>query len=228
MLGCKALCQVLCVNRSIRAINLDGNRFNDDCASLFAEVFFHNESICYMNLNRNYFENDTTGRTFGTALTENQALKEIHLSWNRLCSKACGYILKSLGSNVSLTTLDLSWNGAGLFAAKAINDLLKNNTTLEKLYLDNNRFNTECATFIGRGLSKNEALKILTLSGNPLETSGCYAVLCPLVKHPTSQLQIVDLCGIILNKDVVDLINELIGVLPQLTIKLGCEREKGI
>jgi Ran GTPase-activating protein (RanGAP) involved in mRNA processing and transport len=134
--------------------------------------------------------------------------------------------LKPLVTNARLTTLDLSWNGAALLAAKAIFELLRKNSTLEKLHLDNNQFNTECATYIGKGLAKNETLKILTLNGNPLESSGCYAVLRPLIKHPTSQLQIIDLRGIIVNKDFIDLVAELSPILTQLKIKLGREKEK--
>ncbi|CAF1384440.1 unnamed protein product [Rotaria sordida] len=224
--GCKALCRILSSNRSIRIIHLDGNRFNDDCAPLFAEVFSQNEFLTYINLSKNFFENETTGRLFGKTLSENQTLEQVYLAWNRLNSKACSYIIKPLATNTHITTFDLSWNGAGLLAAKAINDLLRKNTILEKIYLDNNRFNTECATYIGKGLSKNDSLKVLTLSGNPLESSGCYAILRPLVKHPTCQLQIVDLRGIIVNKDFLELVNELANVLKELTVKLGSEREK--
>ena len=78
-----------------------------------------------------------------------------------------------------------------------------------------------CDAYIGKGLSKNITLKMLTLNGNPLESSGCYAVLRPLIKHPESQLQLVDLRGIIVNKDFIDLLNELAGVLPQLSCKSG-------
>ncbi|CAF1060258.1 unnamed protein product [Rotaria sp. Silwood1] len=224
--GGKALCRAICLNRSIRKIHLDGNRFSDDCASSFAEVFSQNEFLTYINLSKNFFENETTGRLFGKTLSENQTLEEVYLAWNRLSSKACSYIIKPLATNARITILDLSWNGAGLLAAKAINDLLRKNTILEKLYLNNNQFNTECATYIGKGLSKNESLKILTLSGNPLESSGCYAVLRPLVKHPTCQLQIVELRGIIVNNDFVELVKELATVLKQLTVKLGTEQEK--
>jgi Ran GTPase-activating protein (RanGAP) involved in mRNA processing and transport len=177
-------------------------------------------------LNKNLFENDSTGRLIGQSVAENQTIEEFYLGWNRLRAKSCGSLLKPLVSNARLTVLDLSWNGASLLAAKAIFELLKKNTVLEKLYLDNNQFNTECATYIGKGLAKNETLKILTLNGNPLESSGCYAILRPLMKHPTSQLQIIDLRGIIVNKDFIELVAELSPILPQLTIKLGREREK--
>jgi len=217
---------VLCSNRTIRILHLDGNRFNDECAPLFAEVFSQNECITYMNLNKNFFENETTGRLFGKSLIENQRLEELHLAWNRLSSKACGYILKQLGTNLRLTTLDLSWNAAALFAAKAMNDLLKKNAIIEKLYFDNNKFNTECATYIGKGLAKNETLKVLSLNGNPLESSGCYATLRPLIKHPTCQLQLVEFIGIIVNQDFLDLVNELSGILPNLMIKMGRGEEK--
>jgi Ran GTPase-activating protein (RanGAP) involved in mRNA processing and transport len=220
------LCRVLCLNRSIRIVNLDGNRFNDDCAQAIADVFSQNEHVTHINLNKNFFENETTGRLLGQALGENQSLEELHLAWNRLNSKACGHLLKPLGTNARLTVLDLSWNGARLFAAKAIADMLKKNTVLEKLHLTNNQFDTECAAHIGKGLAKNTALKILTLNGNPLESSGCYAVVRPLIKYPTSPLQVVDLRGIIVNRDFLDLISELAGVLPLLSIRLGREREK--
>ena len=106
--GSKALCRVLCNNRSIRILNLDGNRFNDDCAPLFAEVFSQNEFITSINLNKNFFENETTGRLFGQSLSDNTSLEELYLSWNRLTSKACGYIIKPLATNARLITLDLS------------------------------------------------------------------------------------------------------------------------
>ncbi|CAF0872415.1 unnamed protein product [Rotaria sordida] len=224
--GCKALSRVLRSNRTIRMLHLEGNRFNDDCTPYFAEVLSQNEYIIYINLNKNLFENETSGRLFGQSLAENQTIEEFHFGWNRLRAKACGYFIKPLVSNARLTILDLSWNGASLLAAKAIFELLKKNSTLEKLYLDNNQFNTECATYIGKGLAKNETLKIITLHGNPLESSGCYAIVRPLMKHPTSQLQIIDLRGIIVNKDFVDLVTELSSILPQLTIKLGREIEK--
>jgi Ran GTPase-activating protein (RanGAP) involved in mRNA processing and transport len=226
LLGCKALCQAFNLNNTLRIVHLDGNRFNDDCAPFLAEVFSQNDYITYINLNKNLFENETTGRLFGQSLKENQALEEIHLAWNHLNSKACGYLLKQVASNARLITINLSWNGAGLFAAKAINELLKTNKTLEKLHLNNNRLNTECATYIGKGLAKNETLKMLSLNGNPLESSGCYAVLRPLIKHPTSQLQSVDFRGIIINKDFLDLLTELVAILPELTVKAGSEGER--
>ncbi|UJR32968.1 hypothetical protein I4U23_020431 [Adineta vaga] len=223
--GCIALCSILCSNRTIRILHLDGNRFNDECASYFAEVFTHNDYIKYINLNKNFFENETTGRIFGQTLAENQTIEEFHLAWNRLRSKSCALLIKLLASNARLTTFDLSWNGAGLSAAKAIGEFLKVNSTLEKFHLDNNQFNTECSIYIGKGLATNETLKILTLNGNPLESSGCYGVMHPLIKYPMSSLQIIDLRGIIVNKDCIELITELSTILPQLTVKLGRERE---
>lgn len=176
-------------------------------------------------MNKNFFENDPTGRLFGQSLAENGSIEELHLGWNRLRAKACGLLLKPLATNERLTLLDLSWNGAGLLAAKAIFELLRKNSTLEKLHLNNNQLNTECATYIGKGLAKNGTLQILTLNGNPLESSGCYAVLRPLLKHPASALQTVDLRGIIVNKDLLDLVIELTPILPNLKVQLGRERE---
>ena len=225
LIGCKALCRVLRTNRVVRRLYLDGNRFNDDCAPFFAQVFSENEYIRYVNLNKNFFENEPTGRFFGQSLAENQTIEEFHFAWNRLRAKACGLLLKPLSTNVCLKVLDLSWNGAGLLAAKGIFELLKKNNTLEELYLDNNQFNTECATYIGKGLAKNKTLKMLKLSGNPLESSGCYAVLRPLIKHVESALEIVDLCGIIVNKDFLDLLAELAPILPKLKVILGKEKE---
>lgn len=206
-------------------LHLEGNRLNDDCAPYFAEVLTQNEFITYINFKKNLFENEISGRLLGQALAENQTIEEFYFGWNHLRAKACGAFIKPLAANARLTVLDLSWNGCSLLAAKAIFELLKKNNILEKLYLDNNQFNTECATYIGKGLAKNETLKILTLHGNPLESSGCYAVLRPLMKHPTSQLQVIDLRGIIVNKDFIDLVTELSGVLPQLNIKLGRDKE---
>ncbi|CAF1447680.1 unnamed protein product [Adineta ricciae] len=224
--GCKTLCKVLCSNRSIRMLYLDGNRFNDECAPFFAEVFSQNECLNYLNLNRNAFENETTGRLFGQSLIENQSLQELHLAWNHLSSRACGLLLKQLGTNARLTTIDLSWNAGALFTAKAMNDLLKKNTTLEKIYIEHNKLDTECATYIGKGLAKNESLKFLSLNGNPMESSGCYAVLKPLLKHPTCTLQSISLIGITVNQDFIDLVTEVSGVLPQLDIKIGREQEQ--
>lgn len=223
--GCKALCEVLRLNRTIRRLHLDGNRFNDDCAQYFAEVFSQNEHLKYINLNKNLFENDLTGKYFGKSLAENQTLVEFHLAWNRLRAKACGLLLKPLATNACLTLIDLSWNGAHLLAAKAVFELLRKNTTLERLYLDNNQLNTECATYIGKGLAKNTTLQVLTLSGNPLESSGCYAVIRPLMKHPTSALQTIDLRGIIVNKDFLDLVTEISTISTSLKIKLGRGKE---
>lgn len=225
LLGCKALCEVLRNNRTIRRLHLDGNRFDDNCATIFADLFSQNDYIQYVNLNKNQFENETTGRLFGQSLSENQTIEEFHLAWNHLRSRACAAFVKPLATNARLNLLDLSWNGAALATAKVLMDVLRKNSTLEKLFLNQNQLNTEAATFIGKGLAKNETLKILTMQGNPLESSGCYAILRPLIKHPTSALQSIDFRGIIVNRDFIDLLTDLIGVLPQLKVQLATETE---
>lgn len=209
----------------MRKLYLDGNRLNDDCALPLSQVFSQNEFLTHINLNKNFFENETTGRLFGQSLGENQTLEEVYLAWNRLTSKACGQLLKPLANNARLTSLDLSWNGARLFAAKAIFELLKKNTILEHLNLNSNQFDTECATYIGKGLAKNITLKKLTLTGNPFDSSGCYAIIRPLVKNPACVLQTIDLRGFIVNSDFLDLVNELLPILPNLNIRLGREMD---
>lgn len=204
----------------MRKLCLEGNRLNDDCALYLSQLFSQNEFLTHINLNKNQLENEATGRLLGQSLGENQTLEDVQLNWNRLNSKACGHILKPLANNARMTILDLSWNGGGLFTAKQLGDLLKKNTTLEYLHFDNNRFDTECAVLIGRGLAKNITLKALTLTGNGFESSGCYGIISPLLKHPGSLLQVIDLRGYEVNQDFIDLVQLVQSVLPNLTILL--------
>jgi Ran GTPase-activating protein (RanGAP) involved in mRNA processing and transport len=216
---------VLRANRTIRRLYLDGNRFNDDCAPFIAELVAQNDYIQYLNLNKNNFESETTGRLFGQALADNQTIEEFFLAWNRLRSKACALLIKLFTTNARLRIVDLSWNGAALHAGKALFEFLRKNNTVERLSLSYNQLNTEAAVHIGKGLAKNETLKALMLQGNPLESSGCYAILRPLVKHPTSALESIDFSGIHVNRDFLELTDELASVLPLLKVNLAGETD---
>lgn len=214
------MCDVLRSNRTIRRLLLDGNRLNDDCSPFIAELIAQNDYIQYLNLSKNFFESELTGRLLGQALGENQTIEQFFIAYNRLRPKSCANFVKPLISNARLIVLDLSWNGGALQAAKYFTEILRKNSSLEKLYLNNNQFNTECATHLGRGLAKNETLKYLNVGGNPLESSGGYAILSTLLQNSSSPIERIDMIGIMPNQDLHEVIEQLRSVRPSLRINI--------
>ena len=73
--------------------------------------------------------------SLAAALETNRNLKDLNLSWNKLCPASADSLAASLKTNTTLTKLDLSGNNLSPAGAESLATALETNTTLENLFL---------------------------------------------------------------------------------------------
>jgi hypothetical protein len=85
-------------------------------------------------------------------------------------------IAKALSLNQTLTYLDLSFNGLGPQAGEYIGDALQHNHTIETLLLENNQLNGSAVYCICVGVMENTSLTRISLDKNPIGEFGAKSV----------------------------------------------------
>ncbi|CAF2067977.1 unnamed protein product [Rotaria magnacalcarata] len=221
--GCEALCNALRSCRRINILILDGNRLDDKCAPHLADLLASHKYFLHVSLFKNLFESISTARSLSAALSDNQSIEHLNISFNHFQQKATGIFVNFLSTNFRLRSLNLSFSSFGIDASKAFSLAMKTKTShLEELDLSSNLIDDECAKYLANVLSTNESLKTLNLMKNPLSPTGCYTMLKPLQTMPTSQLEIIDIRDIYIKSQAfISLANDLEDRFPKLVIKRG-------
>ena len=160
--GAMALAESITHNTSLETLYLNWNQIGKEGGIALFDAL-KNTSIRKLNLSENNLWDVTN---IGKTLANNQTLKELDLSKNKLGDEDAVEIAAGLAHNISLETLDLSRNHIVKEGWNAIFDALKSNTSIRKLnLLENNLWN---AINIGQALANNQTLKELDLSHNKL------------------------------------------------------------
>ena len=69
-------------------------------------------------------------------------MRELYIHWNKINAKGGSLIFEALTENNLLKVLDISWNDIGSLAcAMKVSDFLKKNKCLVHLDMSNNKFN---------------------------------------------------------------------------------------
>ena len=197
--GLKIIQNEVSISTSLKYLNLgvtEGsfrvNNFSGDGGIILARILLNNKSLETLILQENLLGEDA-GDKIGAALIQNEGLKKLVISDNKIKNKGARSILEN-GSN--LVSLDLSdndispeicydlksliihsknlkeviWNGnyVGLKGINFIVDALKHKTKLKSLSLKNTSIGKLGVKTLAEGLSKNEFLQILDLGSNSI------------------------------------------------------------
>ena len=161
----KHLAQALCVNTSVKTLNLYSNYLCDEGAKKLAEMLGGNGA-------------ESSG-------TVNTALEHFNLSYCSIGRLGAQHLAQALRVNTSVKTLDLSRNRLGDEGAKALAEMLGGNgavssgtvnTTLEHVNLSSCDVGPVGAQHLAQALRVNTSVKTLTLFNNPLGDEGAKAL----------------------------------------------------
>ncbi|CAF1119383.1 unnamed protein product [Adineta ricciae] len=221
--GCEALCQSLLFNCMVSILILDGNRFDDKCAIYLAELLASHKYLIHVSLSENLFESTSAAQLFAEALSNNESVEHLDVSFNHFQQKATAVFITFLSKNFRLRSLNLSYSSFGLAASKAFSLAMQTKISqLEELDLSSNIIDDSCAPYLANVLSTNESLRVLNLMQNPLSVDGCYTLLKPLQTMPTSQLESIDIRDMSIKSEAfIVLANDLEDRLPKLIIRRG-------
>ena len=156
--GAQHLAQALCVNTSVKTLDLSLNPLCDEGAKALAEMLGGNGA-------------ESSG-------TVNTTLEHVNLSRCDIGRLGTQHLAQALCVNTSVKTLDLSLNPLCDEGAKALAEMLGGNgtessgtvnTTLERVDLSDCRIGPVGAQHLAQALCVNTSVKTLDLSHNPLD-----------------------------------------------------------
>ena len=169
------------------------NNFSGDGGIVLARIILNNKSIETLILQENLLGEDA-GDKIGAALIQNETLKKLVVSDNKIKNKGARSILENGNSLISLDLSDndispeicydlknliihskklreVIWNGnyVGLKGINFIVDALKHKSKLKSLSLRNTSIGKLGVKTLAEGLKGNEFLQILDLGSNSIE-----------------------------------------------------------
>ncbi|XP_022103215.1 leucine-rich repeat-containing protein 74A-like isoform X2 [Acanthaster planci] len=206
--GAKVVGEMLNDNTSIRKVSVAGNDFKDRDAQPFADAMKINYRLKELDLSHNEFA-EIGGEILGQGIAAAESISVLNLSWNHLRRNGAISICRGMAENLSIKKLDVSWNGFANDGSLAMAEALKFNSTLQWLDLSNNRIADEGALLLSKGIEVNDSLQILKLGMNPITAAGAMALLMAIKNNSNSALDELDLTDIVVNKDFVDLLEEI-------------------
>ena len=155
---------ILCLktNKKLKELDLSGNLLGS------AEIFQGAKSETF----------HAGGKSIAEFIASSDCrLSSLKLGWNSIKMSSSIDIAKALSLNQTLMYLDLSYNGLGELAGQYLGDSLQTNKTLHTLLLDNNQLNGVATFCICVGLQNNETLRKISLDKNPIGEFGAKAII---------------------------------------------------
>eukprot|EP00658_Telonema_sp_P-2_P016251 TRINITY_DN16297_c0_g1_i2.p1 TRINITY_DN16297_c0_g1~~TRINITY_DN16297_c0_g1_i2.p1 ORF type:complete len:257 (+),score=85.96 TRINITY_DN16297_c0_g1_i2:464-1234(+) len=174
-------------NKTIRSINLGGNRIDDDGGHMLVKSLETNDSIVNLDLeDTNITEEVMTEIMYLVGInngplalksamvaisTNDPKLVEVdfnglHEGFRPFDDEAIHVLCSLLVENTCVREIDLANNQITNVGAALIADLLRVNSTLEAIYLENNRISRDGGEALFETLKSNHTLHTLKLDGN--------------------------------------------------------------
>ncbi|CAD5113796.1 DgyrCDS2963 [Dimorphilus gyrociliatus] len=208
--GFKTVGSMLLTNQIIKNLDVSGNQLGNRSGKILLSLLQKNNTLLKLGLSRCDLGLEAT-QSLANALVNNTSLQKLDISWNQIVGKAASVLAKCLSENEKIDELNLSWNGFGeRKAAEDLGKALAENNCIGTIDLRANRFvDLTLAIFSSFSMTKNEHIKILKLSKNPFTHVGSFALLQNISKNSDSSISSLDLQGITVKKNFIDLLENL-------------------
>lgn len=171
---------------SLTILRLATADVDDDEAAIFMESVEVNSSITELDMSHNKLGGVgeksintlqlSGGAAIAKALTHNETLKHLDLSWNKLGISSAHHLGNSLFINRQLMTLNLAYNCIKDDGAEAIGSALISNASITHLDISSNSIRSVGAIVIGVSLRYNKSIKYLNISRNSIGEAGGWAM----------------------------------------------------
>jgi Ran GTPase-activating protein (RanGAP) involved in mRNA processing and transport len=166
--GTKAICEALEQNKTLKELDISGNRHGNIGGSAgakhVAKMLGVNGGLTKLSLAQNNLEEAGT-KTICEALEQNTTLKELDISGHEYSniggSAGAKHVAKMVRVNGALTKLCLAQNKLEVEGTKAICEALEQNKTLKELDISGDKWNSN----IGGSAGVKHVAKMLGVSG---------------------------------------------------------------
>ncbi|CAN0600872.1 unnamed protein product, partial [Ectocarpus sp. 12 AP-2014] len=148
------------VNPKLEVLNLAGYGIGNDESDTIIKAINYTQSVKSLNLEENKIDNDGA-KIFAEHLKNNKSIKELFIGGNIVMGDAgIKYIMDALTINNTIKLIDLlGCQGIGAEGIKYITDTLKTNQDLTKCIFDNGKIDDE---FLNHTLNMIKINSIIT------------------------------------------------------------------
>ncbi|XP_031417523.1 leucine-rich repeat-containing protein 45 [Clupea harengus] len=161
--GAKLLINGLCLNATIRLLDLKGNNLRGSGAEALGKLLVRNKTIRRLVLEWNALGMwDEAFSIFCEGLATNCNLAQLDLRNNQINHQGAADLAMVLKRNSVLQELDLRWNNIGLLGGRALLEGLQQNRTLVRLEMAGNNVPSDTIKALDQAISHN-ADKLNTL-----------------------------------------------------------------
>ena len=174
----------LCINRTIRTLDISNNNITDLGAQEIAEALHENTTLQMLNISYNIVQFHGVKAIAG-ALHNNRTLQNLDISNNNIHDEGAKVIAEALYENRTLQKLDISYNNILDDGAIAISECIKKNLTLQQLGISGNNVSVEGAINIAEAVKINTTLQNLDISNNGISNDGAKFI-SDCLKHNNS------------------------------------------
>lgn len=164
----RLLTKGLCVNRSIKRLNLSYNKINPK-ALAYLTMALKTMALTFLDLSHSDLICQTPKeldhiKTFADYLSKDKTLIELKLNASKFSNEAITLIVDALSHNTTLKHFSIRHIQSNNGESKAIQELLMRNHSLVSLDCTSCNFTQQDLDFISEGLAKNKKLLSLSLS----------------------------------------------------------------
>ncbi|KAM3919056.1 NACHT, LRR and PYD domains-containing protein 3-like [Leptodactylus fuscus] len=164
--GLERLAPVL---HNLQDLSLDGNGLPDTSCTHLASVIRNNQSLKRLDLSRNTLSGPHFSDLMAALSSPDCRIEELHLAYNNLPDTSCTHLASVIWNNQSLKILDLSYNRlSGPDFSDLMAALSNPACRIEELRLAYNKLPDTSCTHLASVIRTNQSLKILDLSNNRL------------------------------------------------------------
>ncbi|KAM3920511.1 NACHT, LRR and PYD domains-containing protein 12-like, partial [Leptodactylus fuscus] len=153
----------------IQELRLGYNYLTDTCCTQLASVIRNNQSLKRLDLSNNSLPGPHFSDLMAALSSPACRIEELHLAWNTLPDTSCTQLASVIRNNQSLKRLDLSDNRlSGPHFSDLMAALSSPACRIEELHLGSNNLPDTSCTQLASGIRNNQSLKKLDLSNNSL------------------------------------------------------------
>ena len=171
----KIIAKAICVNKTLRELNMSKNNIADEGAKRLAEAIQVNVTLRELNLSHNNIT-DEGAKILTEAIQVNKTLQELNVSKNDFTDEGAKGLAEAIQVNKTLRKLNLSKNNVTDEGTKRLAEAIQVNTTLQELNISKNWISKEGIMRIVEACTINRTLHKLVCTYNNLSKYGLRAI----------------------------------------------------
>ena len=214
----QALARLMLVNKTLDSLDLSSNNLSDDNIIPLIHSLGNNFFLKKLNISHNLLTDGFAAEMNLALQSKTCILEKLYLSSNLLGDTGLSSMSAGLMESNTLEFLDISWNYLNDSGMQSLGEIIKANKSLLDILICGNLITASGAFCIAESIKENSTLKTLKMGQNLITSAGALEIVTTLRTCPQCVLESLDLNGVIVDRTVSELIEDLTDLRPNLRI----------